>query len=88
MNYTWAYIMESWREDEGVKLLVYIGLLVFLAFCINAYLSFREEKKYIKMELERSADKAEHRYWEKRLRRLYISKIPVVRSIIFRKYKR
>lgn len=36
------------------------------------------ERKYIKMEMERSFDRGEYRYWEKQLTRLNLRCLPII----------
>lgn len=65
---------------------VIIGIWLFLVFFINSYLPFKEERNYIKMEMKRSVKEKEYRYWRRELKMLYISKIPIVRSMVRRKH--
>ncbi len=84
------YGKESFLNDDMLIAIVavIIGFLLFLAFFINSYIPFKEERDYIKMEMERSFDENEYRYWKRELKMLYISKIPIVRSIVGQKHKR
>ena len=70
-----------------VTLAIIIGLFLILAFYVNLYLPFKKERDYIKMEMGRSYEE-EYRYWKHELKMLYISKVPIVRSVVRRKYKR
>lgn len=77
--------------NEGTGLVIIAVIIIFFLFFaifINSYLPFKEEKDYIKIEIARSYDEDEYRYWKRELKTLYISKIPIVRSIVGRKYKR
>lgn len=65
-----------------------IGFFLFLLIFINIYLPFKDERDYIKMEMERSADEEEYQYWQRELKMLYMSKIPIVHFIAQNKYKR
>lgn len=65
-----------------------IGFLLFFSFFKNSYLPFRKEKDYIKMEMERSFDKEEYLYWKSELKKLYISKIPIIGFIVKQKHKK
>ena len=55
-----------------------IGFFLFLAFIINFYLPFKEDRDYIKQEMERSFDEEEYRYWQRELKRLYLRSIPLI----------
>ena len=71
-----------------VIIAVIIGFFLLFAFFINLYLPFKEERDYIKMEMARSFEEEEYLYWKRKLKMLYIRKIPIVRSIVRRKYNR
>ena len=93
-NRKWAknldYSTDTLLNDETgfVIIAVFIISFIFIAFFINFFIPFKEEKDYIKMEMERSFEEEEYLYWKRELKMLYISKIPIVRSIIRRKYNR
>lgn len=57
--------------------IVLIGFIVVLAFYFNVVVPFIKERGYIKMEMQRS-DKREYYYWKKKLKRLYLSYIPII----------
>ena len=61
-----------------IIILIIIGFFLLLAFFINIFLMFSEERNYIKMEMSRSLDDEEYRYWKKELRLLYLRSIPIV----------
>lgn len=84
------YSTDTLLNDETgfVIIAVFIISFIFIAFFINFFIPFKEEKDYIKMEMERSFEEEEYLYWKRELKMLYISKIPIVRSIIRRKYNR
>ena len=60
---------------------VIIGLFLFLAFLVKIFLPFKEQRDYIKMEMARSFGEEEYLYWKRELKMLYISNIPIIRSI-------
>ena len=63
--------------------------MVFLALTVIVILWFRdfsEERRYIIMEMNRSGPK-ERAHWEKRLKRLYLSQIPVLGYFLCKKIK-
>lgn len=76
MNQGKAFL--SYTEIIIVIIIVIIILFFFVAFFINSYLPFMEERKYIKMEIGRT-NGSEYRYWKKRLKNLYLSHIPIIR---------
>ena len=55
-----------------------IGFFVIFALIFNVIIPFKEERNYIKMEMERSYEEEEYLYWKRELRRLYISHIPII----------
>ena len=55
-----------------------IGLFIVLAFFINFFLPFKEERDYIKMEMARSYEEEEYRYWRRELKYLYLRSIPLI----------
>ena len=55
-----------------------IAIFFIVVFYVNFFLQFKKERDYIKMEMGRTKG-SEYRYWKKKLRKLYISKIPIVR---------
>ena len=55
-----------------------IGLFIILAFIFNIFLPFMEERDYIKMEMQRSYEEEEYRYWRRELKYLYLRSIPIV----------
>ncbi len=76
-------------ELSLIILAILIGAFLIAALFVNLFIPFKEERDYIKMEMARALDKEEYVYWKSKLKMLYISKIPIVRSIAARrKYKR
>ena len=55
-----------------------IGLFIILAFIFNIFLPFMEERDYIKMEMARSYEEEEYRYWRRELKYLYLRSIPLI----------
>jgi len=55
-----------------------IGLFIILALFFNFFLSFKEERDYIKMEMARSYEEEEYGYWRRELKYLYLRYIPIV----------
>lgn len=77
------------NEETGfVTIAVFIIFLLCIAFFKKPYHLFKEERDYIKMEMERSLSEEEYIYWKRELKILYISKIPIIRSVFGRKHNR
>ena len=71
-------------------LVILVGLICFFilfAILINSYISFKEKRDYIKMEMERSINKDEYRTWRHELKTLYISTFPILRIFEIRKHR-
>ncbi len=56
-----------------------VMLLIFIiwGFFFSTIIPLIKDRRYIKMEIARSTNISEYRYWKKRLRRLYLSSIPI-----------
>lgn len=70
----------------GVLIFIF-AVLVIMAFVINIYIPFKNERDYIQMEIKRS-DVDERKYWEKELKMFYISYIPIAGRIILRRMRK
>ena len=57
---------------------VLVGTIVVIAIFVNFFIPFKEERDYIKMEMERSFEEDEYRYWRRELKRLYLRSIPFI----------
>lgn len=67
------------NEKTGfVIIAVFIIFFILLAFFVNFYIPFKEDRDYIKMEMERSFDEEEYRYWRRELKYLYLRSIPLI----------
>ena len=65
-----------------------IALMCMGSIYMKVWLPFINERRYIKMEIERSIGKKKD-YWKKQLKILYLLHIPIIGGfIINRKYKR
>lgn len=61
-------------------------VVIFLLFTLIAIIynvtaaarPFLREREYIKMEIKRSFDEEEYRYWKRRLKKLYLRSIPFI----------
>ena len=74
------YSTDTLLNDEFLIFIVamIIGTFIILAFFINFLLPFKEERDYIKMEMARSYEEDEYRYWRRELRKLYLRSIPLI----------
>ena len=57
---------------------IIIGVLLIIALFVNFIIPFKEERAYIKMEMARSYEEEEYRYWRRELKYLYLRSIPLV----------
>lgn len=55
-----------------------IGGFLIIAFFVNFFPRFKEERDYIKMEIERSYNEKEYRFWRRKLKYLYLRSIPLI----------
>ena len=86
--------MESNTTIMAVEgfLLVFMFILIFILvlialFYIKVWIPFANDKRYIKMEIERSTGKKKD-FWKKQLKILYLLHIPIIGVfIINHKYK-
>ena len=74
------YSTDTLLNDEFLIFIaaMIIGLFIILAFFINFFLLFNEERNYIKMEMARSYEEEEYRYWRRELKYLYLRSIPLI----------
>lgn len=62
-----------------IGLLLVLALFTGLRFCIIKMVPFINNRRYIKMELERADSEREYRHWQREMRRLYADAMPVLR---------
>lgn len=74
------YSTDTLLTDEFLLLIVamIIGAFVVIALFVNFFIPFKEERDYIKMEMARSFEEKEYRYWRRELKRLYLRSIPLI----------
>ena len=65
-------------ETGFIIFAAFIIIFIFLAFVINTYIPFKKERDYIKMEMQRSYEEDEYRYWRRELKYLYLRSIPLI----------
>lgn len=61
----------------GVCLVLLIAAIFLVKFVAGVYVPFIEDRDFIRMEIARSHGN-ERMHWERELRRLYISQIPII----------
>lgn len=69
-------------DTEG-DMLIILGLAVLILFVLLAIYfdiihPLIKEREYLKMEMRRSYNEYEYRYWKRELRRLYLRHIPII----------
>ena len=68
-------------QDNNTLLLIFFAIFLLLISAIILYFKviypFLDERKYIKMELNRSSGE-EYLYWKKQLKKLYLTQIPLI----------
>ena len=82
--------MKREASMDNIILLAFLllfGTLIVLAFIVNVWIPYQDERSYIKMEIQRS-DGEEREYWKHVLREFYISHIPIIGRIILKIYRR
>ena len=63
-------------QGETRLMIIIIAALIFcfIGFYATVIIPFKKERRYLKMELKRSAEE-DKEYWKREIRRLYISYI-------------
>ena len=82
-----TYTEGTYANNQNM-ILIAVAVLAFLlivGFVINVYIPFSEERKQIKAEMARSVGRKEYLYWKRKLKKLYLSKIPFIRLFVKRK---
>ncbi len=87
-NLNYSTDIPSNSEIGFLTIALLIILFIFIVLFINSFISFKKDRDYIKMEMDRSFGEREYLYWKRKLKMLYISKIPVVNYIVKQKHKR
>lgn len=60
-----------------ILILLFLTLAVAV-FCICFAKPFSYSRRYIKLELRRSYNESERRYWKREMKKLYVSYIPII----------
>ena len=74
------YSTDTLLTDEFLLIIVamIIGAFLIVALFVNFFIPFKEERDYIKMEMARSFEEEEYRYWRRELKYLYLRSIPLI----------
>lgn len=74
------YSTDTLFNDELllIILVMIIGVFLVAALFVNFFIPFKEERDYIKMEMQRSYEEDEYRYWRRELKYLYLRSIPLI----------
>lgn len=78
MNTTSEQYYENQNEILLFLFIIVLVFFLFLALWFNSIAPFLEERKYIKMNMNRSFKKSEYRYWKRQLKLLYLRSIPLI----------
>ncbi len=81
---------ETTVTDTGVLLtiiIIAVSLLCIFSFIFKVIVPFCDDRNYIKMEMQRSYDEGEYRYWKRELKRLYISHIPIIGRLLLKYFR-
>ena len=68
-------------------LLAPLIVLCVAAVYMNIIRPFPEGRRYIKAEIHRSYNESEYRYWQRELKKLYISQIPILGEYIVKRMR-
>ncbi len=74
------YSTDTLLNDEFILIIfaMIIGAFLIVALFVNFFIPFKEERDYIKMEMARSYEEEEYRYWRRELKYLYLRSIPLI----------
>lgn len=74
------YSTDTLLNDEFILIIfaMIIGAFLIVALFVNFFIPFKEERDYIKMEMQRSYEEDEYRYWRRELKYLYLRSIPLI----------
>ena len=68
---------QDFYADISGGVIFFIFAIIFIIIMICSFISFKNERDYIKMEIERSTKKEELKFWKEELKRFYLRKIPI-----------
>jgi len=74
------YSTDTLINDEFLlfAVAIIIGSFIIIALFVNFFIPFKEERDYIKMEMDRSYEEEEYFYWGRELKYLYLRSIPLL----------
>lgn len=74
------YSTDTLINDEFLlfAVAIIIGSFIIIALFVNFFIPFKEERDYIKMEMDRSYEEEEYLYWRRELKYLYLRSIPLL----------
>ena len=74
------YSTDTLLNDEFILIIfaMIIGAFLIVALFVNFFIPFKEERDYIKMEMQRSYEEDEYRYWRRELKYIYLRSIPLI----------
>ena len=74
------YSTDTLLNDEFILIIfaMIIGAFLIVALFVNFFIPFKEERDYIKMEMQLSYEEDEYRYWRRELKYLYLRSIPLI----------
>ena len=70
-----------------ILLVVMVVVYLLLLLVFKGILPYMKQRKYLKGELDRALSEREYKYWNKKLRRLYLDYIPILGKIIKKRLK-
>ena len=67
-------------NDAPMLIAIAIIAVIFTisVLCVKVFIPFKKQRDYIKMEMKRSLEEREYRYWRRELKKLYLQAIPLV----------
>lgn len=68
---------QDFYADMSGGIIFILFAVIFIVVLVCSVISFKNERDYIKMEIERSTNKQELSYWNKELKKFYLRKIPI-----------
>ena len=67
------------NEDSLLFIAAIIAVVYTISvLCVKVFIPFKKQRDYIKMEMKRSDEEQEYRYWRNELKKLYLQAIPLV----------
>ena len=75
------------KKDETMENIMIFGIIAFfLMLCLFAFIPYlmgiSEDIRYYKMEIKRSTNENQRKFWQTKLRRFILKQIPIVNLFI------